>query len=93
MQPNYTRARTKTQAPKDTDKQAEYRIGEEREKMDKYYYFCGHDSCKKPDENAFLEFDSLQELADHFYESNCDDALSDSEYVFDEEEYLDYINE
>ena len=59
--------------------------------MKKYYYFTGHDSNNTKRPEAFIEYDSVQALADEHYEGDLDAALKDNEYVFSDEEYEDWI--
>lgn len=58
-------------------------------KSEKYYYMSGHDA----NEISFEEFDSLQELADKYYNGDADMAMIDTAYVFDQEEYDTWMSE
>ena len=51
--------------------------------MSRYYYMIRHDA----NEISFMEYESLQRLADEHYSGNIEKALADDEYVFDQEEY------
>lgn len=58
---------------------------------EKHYYFIGHDFSETTDkEKCFQEHSNIKELADVHYYGNIDIALEDSEYVFTEEEYLNW---
>ena len=57
-----------------------------------YYYFVGHDTNNTNKESAFTEFDSIEDLAWEFYDGYVGDALNDTEYVFSEVEYKEWIN-
>ena len=56
----------------------------------KYYYMIGDEGKKESD---FIEYESIQELANEHYGGDTNKALNDTMYVFDKDDYEAWTDE